>query len=791
MSAQVEDLPLAERGLRAAARIGAALRHPVMLVALVAIPFAIVRVPQLAQIAVNPDTGSYLRLAEDVLEGRLPRFDLRSPGYPLLLAAVLGPGGNLEHVVWLQMALTLAAGLGVVFVLRRRYARLAWLPALAMGIYLAGPLPSSFDATVVTESPYTSALIGSFALLFLGLAERRAGALAAASALMALAIWIRPAGLFLAVIYALVLAFLLWNRFGRARSAAFAVPFAALLLGLASYNRASVGHFAVSTFGENNWIGTVSTFLEPSDAFPPEINAAIVRIHGYFTPEERAIAARSWDAEALIPVYARGYNPLVHGELGLIRVARDQLGLDYLEARPLLREVCLHAIRTHPLQYVKWVYANWSTLMSFHRRRGYEGLEVARWRHLRLGESEPLVALFQRTGTPFDPEAAPAPPRGLAAAAFGAVEHLHEEQLASPVFRWLFYAGFLYAAWMLARSRGRDVDAFGAFLLGAIGIGASLLVALIELAIFRYAYPTDFALWLLPALVGAQLASRGSTPAHAGGPAAASGSAAPSSLDSRTVADFGEQWLAFTENRGYYASSDCLADVFGGLLPLEAVRGVRVADIGSGTGRIVNMLLDAGAAHVVAVEPSEAVAVLRRNLADRADRVTVLHARGDTIPPSGDLGLVVSIGVLHHIVDPRPVLEAARAALLPGGRVLVWLYGREGNRLYLAVFGAVRRLTMRLPHRALYGLSGALRRVADLYAVACRLPLPMHGYMRGHWQRLGPAERTLTVYDQLNPAYAKYYTREEAQRLLAGAGFEDVRLHHRHGYSWTVLGTRP
>jgi hypothetical protein len=47
------------------------------------------------------------------------------------------------------------------------------------------------------------------------------------------------------------------------------------------------------------------------------------------------------------------------------------------------------------------------------------------------------------------------------------------------------------------------------------------------------------------------------------------------------------------------------------------------------------------------------------------------------------------------------------------------------------------------------------------------------------------------MYDQLNPAYAKYYTRTEAIDLLERAGFVNVRVHHRHGYSWTVIGEKP
>src|SRR5918912_4133526 len=93
-------------------------------------------------------------------------------------------------------------------------------------------------------------------------------------------------------------------------------------------------------------------------------------------------------------------------------------------------------------------------------------------------------------------------------------------------------------------------------------------------------------------------------------------------LKIRTIQDFGEQWTAFRDNPAYYGSTELLADLFGPLLSLADVKGVRAADIGSGTGRIVNMLLDAGAAHVHAVEPSAAMRVLKENTADRRDRVT-------------------------------------------------------------------------------------------------------------------------------------------------------------------------
>jgi SAM-dependent methyltransferase len=171
--------------------------------------------------------------------------------------------------------------------------------------------------------------------------------------------------------------------------------------------------------------------------------------------------------------------------------------------------------------------------------------------------------------------------------------------------------------------------------------------------------------------------------------------------------------------------------------------------------------------------------------------VRCLHLRGDEIPAEA-FDAVVSIGVLHHIPEPRPVLEAAWRALRPAGRLAVWLYGFEGNERYLALVGPLRTVTPRLPHAALSLLSWGLTAALGLYASACRvLPLPLHAYMTDVFARLAWSKRYLTVYDQLNPAYARYYRREELVALVESAGFEDVRTHHRHGYSWALTARRP
>jgi SAM-dependent methyltransferase len=260
----------------------------------------------------------------------------------------------------------------------------------------------------------------------------------------------------------------------------------------------------------------------------------------------------------------------------------------------------------------------------------------------------------------------------------------------------------------------------------------------------------------------------------------------------RTIDDFGEQWTAFQGNEGYYGSQELFSDVITPLATPDEFKGKAVADIGSGSGRIVRMLASAGARRILAVEPSAAMDVLKTNTAQLSDRIEYLQVTGDALPPKADLDWVVSFGVLHHIPEPAPVVRAAFHALKPGGRMLVWLYGREGNGLYLAVAQPLRRLTTRLPHATLTKVSSALQPVLARYAVLCESwSLPMRSYMRDHIARLSPEAQMLTIYDQLNPQYAKYYSRAEAENLLRDGGFVDIQLHHRHGYSWTVCGRKP
>jgi SAM-dependent methyltransferase len=264
------------------------------------------------------------------------------------------------------------------------------------------------------------------------------------------------------------------------------------------------------------------------------------------------------------------------------------------------------------------------------------------------------------------------------------------------------------------------------------------------------------------------------------------------SIKDQTVHDFGEQWLRYPSghNEGFYGNLDGLRDTFGPLLDPSDLRGLRVAEIGSGPGRIVNILLDAGAAHVTALEPSDGFDILCKNTSGRSSQITYVHGAGEELPLE-NYDAIFSIGVLMCIPDVDSVMRRAHAALRDGGVFYAWLYGREGNELYLLLLNPLRRLTTRMPDKVVAGISHVLNGILWAYMKMCQaVPLPMHRHAVNVWAKYSHRQRFIVMFDQLNPAYAEYYTGDEARDLFGRNGFKNVQLYHRHGHSWAVRGTK-
>ena len=187
------------------------------------------------------------------------------------------------------------------------------------------------------------------------------------------------------------------------------------------------------------------------------------------------------------------------------------------------------------------------------------------------------------------------------------------------------------------------------------------------------------------------------------------------------------------------------------MVPLEAairkvVRpGDAVLDLGAGTGVLTFIALDAGAAHVYAVERSPAIEVARgvARANGLADRVTFIQADADTVrPPRLVDGLIGDVrGVLPLLGDNIDLFEKVRRRWLkPGGYTLPL-----ADEIIVAPSSAMK------PRTAIDGWTGP-RREADYTSV---VQVAANGFLRAslHADDILADGRPLgsIAYDGTNP----------------------------------------
>lgn len=136
--------------------------------------------------------------------------------------------------------------------------------------------------------------------------------------------------------------------------------------------------------------------------------------------------------------------------------------------------------------------------------------------------------------------------------------------------------------------------------------------------------------------------------------------------------DDAERWSAVFDDpaRDAWQKPDVLVDA------LRLPRGGVVADIGAGTGYFNARLAEAvgrkGRVIAVDIEPSMVCHMARRALKERTLQVEPrLGAPGDPRLAPAEADVVLLVDTYHHIDDRVAYFGALRAALRPGGRLVV------------------------------------------------------------------------------------------------------------------------
>ncbi|HXQ43914.1 MAG TPA: class I SAM-dependent methyltransferase [Acidimicrobiales bacterium] len=266
-------------------------------------------------------------------------------------------------------------------------------------------------------------------------------------------------------------------------------------------------------------------------------------------------------------------------------------------------------------------------------------------------------------------------------------------------------------------------------------------------------------------------------------------------ITEQTFASFGYEWNAFDEIRDEDVR---FGEIYFRDLDLASLDGKVGMDAGCGKGRFTRFLaphLDA----LVALDGSSAVEAAVRNLGEFPNVMVVKSdLRAAPFAPES-FDFISCLGVLHHLDDPHAGFEQLVRYLAPGGTLLAYIYSRPdtfgARKAALSASAALRRLTLRLPHRTLKAVSPVVAaglyaafvgpgRLADKRGIERLSNLPMRTYRDKPFRSL-----VLDTFDRLSAPVEHRYIWSELEWWFTEAGLTVDAARDEAG--WFIVAHRP
>lgn len=259
-----------------------------------------------------------------------------------------------------------------------------------------------------------------------------------------------------------------------------------------------------------------------------------------------------------------------------------------------------------------------------------------------------------------------------------------------------------------------------------------------------------------------------------------------------TLESFGFQWNIFSDMFPEFREN-----FLNYIKPIKPsfFRNKLVLDAGCGFGRHTYYSAEFGA-EVVGLDLSHAVEAAYQNV-KRFPKAHIVQGDIYNLPFSNDFDFIFSIGVIHHLPDPKAAYLGLARFAKNGASLFIWVYGREGRRFKVAVLGRVRKITRKMPHKMLY--------------YACYLPAMLYHLSNGAYNLLGSNRITkgaasllpfkgyanfpfkikhADAFDFLATPEDNYYRKQDMEEWVSEARLKGTWISDIDGRSWRVFGIK-
>jgi len=265
-----------------------------------------------------------------------------------------------------------------------------------------------------------------------------------------------------------------------------------------------------------------------------------------------------------------------------------------------------------------------------------------------------------------------------------------------------------------------------------------------------------------------------------------------------TGRNFGYEWNKFTRFFAEYEHQ-----FLDWIIPVqkEFFRQKIVLDAGCGNGRHAFLASNFGAKIVFAVDISDAVFPAKK-LCKNLSNVEVIKADITNLPFKDEtFDYAYSIGVLHHLSNPKRGYAAIVRKTKRNGTISAWVYGRENNFM-LRILNPLRRFVFcRTPKTFNYLfsflLAVLLQPVIHGYGLLHKLRFPdkitrylPQYHLFVYFSKLPFHVTHNTVFDQMSAPVAYYLKKNEIECWLHENGIKNFQISWRNKNSWRIYATK-
>ena len=210
-------------------------------------------------------------------------------------------------------------------------------------------------------------------------------------------------------------------------------------------------------------------------------------------------------------------------------------------------------------------------------------------------------------------------------------------------------------------------------------------------------------------------------------------------------------------------------------------------DVGCGIGRNSFWPLIYGASEALCIDVDNRTLECAKTNLKKFKSVNIVNRSAYQINESGRFDIAFSIGVVHHLEDPKLALRNMVESVRIGGSVLIWVYGYENNEWVVKYFNPLRKMLFsRLPISFVHFLS--IFPTLFLY-IYIRLTKGKTEYIN-LIKKFSFSHLRSIVFDQMLPKIANYYKEEEVKKLMKSAGLVNVKTNWVNEMSWAVIGEK-